>query len=368
MSEPMSKTDADAGGLALPEKPRGRPPASYYDELDDFADGLVEINRKLDFSMSARGWAYYLENEGHITKSEFDYAAGVINKCRKGGRLPVDFTAADDSRAFASVHDPNDTEPKKYIKTRLNRLANPSPSASFWRSQPAYIQVLVEKVDLRELFAPLCRKYNIPIATSKGWSSIRQRADMIARWEHWGRQELTPVLLYAGDFDPAGMQISDTLRSNFADLHDARIPAHRAGDGYITGWDADQLIIDRFGLNHDFIEDQGLEWIDNLETGGGKDLSSPSHPDHELDYVQNWLDKYGARKVEANALVTRPEAGRALFREAVERYLGPNPEAAQRDREREIANEIESRLDMAGLGPDMLADLRERIRTGEVDQ
>ena len=50
-------------------------------------------------------------------------------------------------------------------------------------------------------------------------------------------------------------------------------------------------------------------------------MADPRHPDHFKPYVQNYLKHYGARKVEANALVARPEAGRALCRQAILQYV-----------------------------------------------
>jgi hypothetical protein len=47
----------------------------------------------------------------------------------------------------------------------------------------------------------------------------------------------------------------------------------------------------------------------------------PSHPDHFKPYVQNYIREFGARKVEANALVVRPEAGRKLCRDAILRHV-----------------------------------------------
>ena len=51
----------------------------------------------------------------------------------------------------------------------------------------------------------------------------------------------------------------------------------------------ERLTIDRFGLNADFIHDQGLTWIDGLETGSGRNLSDPKHKDHNAAYVQNYI-------------------------------------------------------------------------------
>src|SRR5215472_1962000 len=121
------------------------------------------------------------------------------------------------------------------------------------------------------------------------------------------------ALLYFGDHDPGGLHISDFLRANFEELERA------------VGWSPRYLIIDRFGLDYNFIERNGLTWIENLATGSGKSLADPKHPDHFKAYVQTYLRRFGARKVEANALVARPEAGRELCRQAILRYV---PESA----------------------------------------
>ena len=86
-------------------------------------------------------------------------------------------------------------------------------------------------------------------------------------------------------------------------------------------WYPDEIEIVRFGLNYDFIEENNLSWINNLETSSGARLDSPRHKDHRKPYVQNYLAKYGARKVEANALVTRPDAGRQLMSDTLEKYI-----------------------------------------------
>ena len=52
-------------------------------------------------------------------------------------------------------------------------------------------------------------------------------------------------------------------------------------------------------------------------TSSGIDLADPHHRDHKKPYVQDWLRDIGPRKVEANALVTAPDAGRELCFRAI---------------------------------------------------
>jgi hypothetical protein len=83
-----------------------------------------------------------------------------------------------------------------------------------------------------------------------------------------------------------------------------------------------------------------LTWIDNLETSSGGNLAVPKHPDHRKDYVQSYLRRFGARKVEANALVARPEAGRELCRQAILRWVPEDAIERYGARLREVREEL----------------------------
>jgi hypothetical protein len=46
-----------------------------------------------------------------------------------------------------------------------------------------------------------------------------------------------------------------------------------------------------------------------------------NHKEYKKEYIQSYLRKHGARKVEANALVTHPAEARALCLRAIKRYV-----------------------------------------------
>ena len=288
------------------------------DGLVKFADRLLDVSKAIGFKLSARGWAYQLEGFGLITKANFDQVENLINKCRRGGYLPIDFTAEEEGRKFSGVEKPEEVSPIGFMKEYLQATLRCEDwyTPDWWDGEKYYIQMVVEKIDLKTLFSPICRQFHIPIATSKGWSSMLQRGEFARRFLEAEEQGLECVLLYCGDHDPDGLRISKFLRSNLDDL--AEIVW---GDG-TRGYNPDGLTIDRFGLNFDFIERNNLTWIDNLITGSKKDLASPSHPNYHLPYVQEYLRKVGVRKCEANALVVRPREAQGLVLEAVESYLG----------------------------------------------
>lgn len=355
--------------VELPDKPRGRPGDRYYNQVASFAESLRTFDESVDQKVSARGYAYLLENENLITKSQIDYAENLINKIRKNdfsdsapwehALLPTDFTAKDDARRWYAGDDGSDYEDvDDYVRRRLRAvLKGWGFDRSFWEYQDHFLQVVVEKIDLVHLFRPICERYNIPITTGKGWSTINQRAEIAARFAHWAEKDKQGVLLYCGDFDPPGRRISDYFRKNLNDLSDALIP-DVDGDGYFYGGRyGDAIIVDRFGLNHDFVKEHDLTWVDNLETGSGRDLCSPSHPDHDKDYVQDWLRTHGCRKVEANALVAHPEAGQALFEDTVAEYLGDDPLSEYEADLEDDREAISDRLDELGVGDPMRSAL-----------
>lgn len=346
--------------VRLPDKPRGRPGETYYRQVESFANSLREFDEAVDQKVSARGYAYLLENENLITKSEIDYAEGMINKIRKNdfsdsapwehALLPTDFTAKDDARRWYAGDDGSDYDDvDDYVRRKIKALLHGwGFDRSFWEYQDHFIQVVVEKIDLVHLFRPICDRYNIPITTGKGWSTINQRAEIASRFKYWLDKDKTPVLLYCGDFDPPGRRISDHFKKNLNDLSDALIPTQDGDEYFYGGRYGDAITVDRFGLNHDFVEEHDLTWVENLETGSGRDLCSPSHPEHDKDYVQDWLRTYGCRKVEANALVAHPEAGRELFEDTVKGYLGDDPLSEYEDDLEDDRRAISERLDELG--------------------
>jgi hypothetical protein len=303
--------------LILPRLSRGRPsPAArdaYDVDLRQFCELITEINSRLEFQVSSRGWCYILEEHG-LKKGDFDGAQDLMAECRRQRLLPMDIVAEDGARAFENIEYIDDTSPKEEAEDILNRALRGHHAYwpfSFWDDQDYYVEMLVKKIDLKTLFGPICSKFYIKIANARGWSDMNMRWAKLERIRTHAAAGRHCVILYCGDHDPAGLNISECLRRNLSELLTQ------------AEWLAvmDSVTVDRFGLNADFIAANNLSWIDNLETGSGRSLADPRHKDHNCAYVQNYLRQFGARKVEANALVVRPDARRALCRQAILKYV-----------------------------------------------
>jgi hypothetical protein len=350
--------------LSLPRRGRGRPSAAgkvaWDKKLKEFCDFMRSVHSDLGIAVSSRGWCYIFEDRLGVKKGDFGYAEGLINDCRKAGLIPIDICAEDAARQFACVEQIDEDDPADFaadIAQRVDYAHLTYDPVSFWEYQEYYLEVLVEKIDLKSLWEPTCKKYRIPIANAKGWPDINTRANMMRRFHYWESKGKRVVLLYAGDFDPAGLNISSSYKDMFEELKGA------------VGWDPAGLEIDRFGLNEAFIHKHKLTWIDNLITSSGEDLADPKHPQHNYPYVQSYIAAYGVRKCEANALVTAPEPGRKLFRDTIWTYLSEEGIAeweAKRDR---LQQEAKSHLDRL-LGRDQAeqapaTSTRRRRRAGD---
>jgi hypothetical protein len=267
----------------------------WRERIDRFCTLILQIIT-LDFAVGSRGWCYILERHG-LLKGDFDAAQRLITDCRKSGDLPLDICAEDASRETIGIeqtYNDIETEADEWIDHLRNRAHEQYTPISFWDDLDVYVEVAVEKLDLRNLFAPVCEEFHVPITNFKGWSDLNSRAAMMRRFKEHESQGRRCVALLCGDHDPGGLHIVEMFRVNLADLG-----------------------ITRFGLNADFIDQHALTWIDNLETSSGQRLDDARHKDNGKRYVRKYIEQFGARKCEANALVVEPEIGRDLCRSAI---------------------------------------------------
>jgi hypothetical protein len=298
-------------------------------DIASFCALILQIQSTMDFAVGSRGWCYILERHG-LLKGDFDKAENLITRCRKNGDLPLDICAEDASRETVGLERLDDDDIAAEADSWIDHLRNHAHERytpiSFWDDLDAYVEVAVEKLDLRNLFAPVCEEFHVPVTNFKGWSDLNSRAAMMRRFKEHESQGRRCVALLCTDHDPGGLHIVDMFRPNLGDLSKA------------VDWSPSNLLMTRFGLNADFIDRHGLTWIDNLETSSGRRLDDPDHSDNSKRYVKKYIEQFGVRKCEANALVVVPEIGRDLCRSAILEHV-PAGAPARYQRELEQARE-----------------------------
>lgn len=359
--------------IKLPESRKGRKSKEqkikYLLDLKKLSKILIQLQEQIAPSsfirkkdkVSSRGWAYLLEGYGAITKDQMDYAQKIINKARKKGFLPMDFVAEDKSRSFFHVEALTEDykDPKEYLLEKLDYIKDVEQykeDIAFWESQEYYIQLLVEKIDVLNLFDDISEKYHIASANAKGWSSLLERYKLVMRFKKAEKIGLKPVLLYYSDFDPTGLKIAENLRKNFKDIQRS------------TEWSPDNLIIDRFGLTIDFINKNDLLWIDNLTTGSGRDLGKLYNKYKEgkktnlIDYEIEYIETYGVKKCEANAILPIRTIAVRDYEETIQKYLGNNPFEKYNESIRERQEEVIEIMDSVNF-KEKIEQLIEEIKS-----
>jgi hypothetical protein len=63
---------------------------------------------------------------------------------------------------------------------------------SCWEEQEYYLQLVVDKFDLKSLFASVCAEFSIPSANARGWCDINTRVDMMRRFKAWEARGKAP--------------------------------------------------------------------------------------------------------------------------------------------------------------------------------
>ncbi|GAJ15420.1 unnamed protein product, partial [marine sediment metagenome] len=195
----------------------------YIASLRVFAEAMKKIQGGLDFHMGSRGWCYALEPFG-LKKSDFDFGQGCINDCRRYGFLKPCFILDDESHIVEQQPDEGESL-EDYVNMQYEIWQDAEADfreswqrydgVSFWEGQDYYIQLLVEKVDLKSLFRKICNKHRIPIANLHGSGSIEQKAAMAYNFQYHENEGRRPILFACGDFDPPGQEIREVLKDWF---------------------------------------------------------------------------------------------------------------------------------------------------------
>lgn len=309
-------------------------------------EAIERMSRDTGYKFGPRGWAYYAEGLGLITKGEFDRFEKLLVDMRKDGELDPDVIEPDASRIATNV---GDFEGSSYapeqmakwavddISDNLRRWAESYHQHGYWDDLDYYVEMIVEKKDLVQIFKSTADRYNVRITNGKGDTDIHSRLAMLKRFRDHTEAGRRCVLLAVGDHDPKGLFIVEGLRRTLMSC---------TGIKGLNWWDADFDVVN-VGLTEAQIDRMGLMKINNLETGGGKDLSDPRHPDHYKPYVQDYLANFGVWKCEANALVGHPQKAMDMLEDAITQYIPaehPDDIEAKNEPAQEAVREEISRL------------------------
>ena len=300
--------------------PTSGPLAARKEARRIMGEAIEQMSSETGYKFGPRGWAYYAEGLGLITKGEFARFEKLLTDMRKAGELDPHVIEADASRIATEVADFNATtvtteqlarHAVSEVKPELESWARSYFEFGYWEGLDYYVEMIVEKKDLVQIFGDAANNLNVRITNGKGDTDIHSRLAILERFRDHTYDGRRCILLAIGDHDPKGLSIVDGLQRTIMSCSNLKG----------LNWDYPEFEVVNIGLTETQISDLGLMRIPNLETGGGKDLSDPNHKDHHKSYVQDYINRFGVWKCEANALVGDPEGAVKIFTDAVRHYI-----------------------------------------------
>jgi hypothetical protein len=86
------------------------------------------------------------------------------------------------------------------------------------RSQPSYVELVVEKVAALDIAKRAAGHFHVPVGVGKGYTSVTCLEETAQRFHASGKDHFT--MLVAGDFDPEGESITEVWGACLRDEHD----------------------------------------------------------------------------------------------------------------------------------------------------
>lgn len=171
-------------------------------EMAKIREALYEL-LEADNPMTVRQVFYQLVGRGVVAKTEGEYKQTVVRlltAMRRAGQLPFGWIA-DNTRWMR--------KPRTYSSIdEMLSLTAETYRRAIWDSQPAYVEIWLEKDALAGVVYEETGPWDVPLMVTRGYPSVSylyEAADAI-------REQKKPAYLYYfGDLDPSGVDITRTV-------------------------------------------------------------------------------------------------------------------------------------------------------------
>ena len=171
-------------------------------EMADIRRELYEV-LKADNPMTVRQVFYQLVSRGVMAKTEAEYKQTLVRlltTMRRAGELPFGWIS-DNTRWMR--------KPRTYSSLgEMLPLTAETYRHTIWDSQPAYVEIWLEKNALAGVVYEETGPWDVPLMVTRGYPSVsylHEAADAIKE------QKKPAHLYYLGDLDPSGVDITRTV-------------------------------------------------------------------------------------------------------------------------------------------------------------
>ncbi len=205
---------------------RGKRFGSEAHSRIDECNAIIEEYQADGLKLTLRQLYYQLVTKNVIPNEERSYKnlGKLLSEARLAGL--VDWEAIEDRTRLPKV-------PTEFVD--LQELAEGALDAyrlPRWEGQANYVELWVEKDALAGVLAPIARKYHVTLMVNRGYSSQSAMYEAATRYKRAcggdedGDGSKKPVLLYLGDLDPSGEDMTRDIKDRFA-MFDMNLVVHK---------------------------------------------------------------------------------------------------------------------------------------------
>lgn len=260
--------------------------------LDDYA--------AQGYDLSLRQLYYQLVSRNLVENTERSYknVGNLVSDARLSGL--IDWNMIVD-RGRTMVHNSHWNTPAEIVLTAAHSFR-----IDRWADQPNYVEVMVEKQALEGVLEPVCSEMDVPFTANKGYSSSSAMYEASKRFIRRGRNGKKLFVLYLGDHDPSGIDMTRDV--------DDRLDLFTRASG---------ITVKRLALNMAQVEE----------------LRPPENPAKITDSrADSYIRRFGRSSWELDAIEPAQLAG--IVRAAIDRLINQRKWAASGRKEEGMRDEL----------------------------
>lgn len=169
----------------------------------DQANEIIDDYRAQGFTLTLRQLYYQFVARDLIPNRQTEYKrlGSIVNDARLAGL--IDWSAIEDRTRNVRGGDWGYENPSDAIRSMAEGY-----SEEFWDKQPRHVEVWIEKDALIGVIERACNRWRLPYLGCRGYVSQSEQYAAGKRFARLDRQGRQPVVLYLGDHDPSGMDMT----------------------------------------------------------------------------------------------------------------------------------------------------------------
>jgi hypothetical protein len=175
---------------------------SYHEGIIQIANEIIAEYAQAGFALTLRQLFYQFVARDYLPNQQKYYKllGGVINDARLAGR--IDWNAIED-RTRNLRSNPHWESPAQIVQAAAEQY-----EIDKWANQDKRIECWIEKDALVGVIEDVCRRWDVPFFSCRGYVSQSEQWRAAMRYEQYASDGQDMILLHLGDHDPSGIDMT----------------------------------------------------------------------------------------------------------------------------------------------------------------